>query len=198
MRNLKLTKVIGIIVPGGKHIDLTRLRQCGVSEFANPQHSCSRSAHERTALTAFLTAYLLTRSERLAEVALCEAIESWYPDEDMRALNRLITEAALGIRCRNRERPDPVPAWMPRELQAVFELSQGLRDCFVMRVLLGFPRGTCSLLTNTDGPTVDRETTLAMISLSAATYRHSARIVIQARRCAAKSVRTILMMRSHA
>jgi hypothetical protein len=139
MRSLKLTKVIVIVEPAGQQMDVAGLRDCGNSEFANPQEPFSPSDYERTVFGAFLAAYLLTRSEKLAEVAVCEAIESWYPDEDMRALHRLTVEASLRIRLRHPERLDAAPAWLPDELRVVFELSQPLSDCLVMRILLGLP-----------------------------------------------------------
>ena len=178
MRNLKLTKIIAIVEPA-RQTDVAGLRQCAESELASPQKRFSHSASERTVFGAFLAACLLTRSESLAEVAVCEAIESWYPNDDTGALQRLTTEAGLRIRTRRSERPNKAPAWMPRELRAVFDLSQSLRDCLVMRILLGFPRETCSRLTQHDGPTIDRDTTLALRALSAEACRYTACAVIR-------------------
>lgn len=162
----ELNKVSVPVEPAGRQTDIAALPHGLNPTFATHEKPFSSGDYEGAVCRAFLAAYLLVRSERLAEAALYEAIESLDPDRVISMLPRLLAEASLKIRPGQPEGPVAAPAWIGSELRAVFDLSQPLRDCFVMRILLGIPRETCSFLMKTDGLIVDRYAGLAAMSLS--------------------------------
>ena len=162
----ELSKVSAPADSGDRQTDIAALPDGLNSTLVTQQKPFSSGNYKGAVCVAFLAAYLLVRSERLAEAAVYQAIESLDPDEVITMLPRLTAEASLKIRPGQPEGLVAAPAWIGSELRAVLDLSQPLRDCFVMRILMGIPRETCSFLTKADGLIVDRYAVLAAMSLS--------------------------------
>jgi hypothetical protein len=147
---------------------------------AKPKQEFLPSDYEPALYDAFLTAYLLTASEELAEAVVCEAIESWDAIDDPSVLRRLVVEAGLKRRPRNHGWRRPARPWVPPELQGVLELSSPLRECFVMRILVELPREACAILMAIDYESVDRYLAQAAVSLSAT---HQTAALISSNNC---------------
>ncbi len=95
------------------------------------------SAVEQILTRGFFTAYLLTRSARLAEDAVVEAIARWDPDrEDEEALFRSILQSASRDETDNSIGGETAALPCPGELQRVLRLSPHLRRSYVLRVLV--------------------------------------------------------------
>jgi DNA-directed RNA polymerase specialized sigma24 family protein len=119
---------------------------------------------EQTVTRAFRTAHLLTASTRQAESAVLEAIDSFDPDVD--TAESLFQNAILAaVRCPSSESQSN-ESFEPLELQAVLNLSENLRRCFVLRVLLGFSRSACGRLLNMTVATVNEYTCAALQRLA--------------------------------
>jgi hypothetical protein len=162
----ELSNVSAPVESGDQQTDIAALPDGLNSTLATQQKPFSAGDYKGAVRGAFLAAYLLVRNERLAEAAVHDAIEALDPDGVISMLPRLAAEAGLKIRLGQPERLAAAPAWIGSELRAVLDLSQPLRDCFVMRILLGISRATCSFLTKTDGFIVDRYAGLAAMSLA--------------------------------
>jgi hypothetical protein len=122
--------------------------------------------------TPFLTAFLLTGSAKRAEAAMLEGIRAWDgevdPDEE---LLRNTVRAALGRRQTSRLQPAEETAQAPQlpvELQRVARLPLDLRQCYVLRLLVGWSREACARLLFLDTDAVDRDTGLAAQALAEA------------------------------
>jgi len=89
---------------------------------------------------AFLVALLLTGGTRGAERAVEEAINDLGPD--LSADELLVKTALAAVNAHYAE--DDFPATLPRELQSLSLLPPAHRNCFVLRMLMGFDRETCS------------------------------------------------------
>jgi DNA-directed RNA polymerase specialized sigma24 family protein len=88
----------------------------------------------------FSAALLLTGSIGGAEQAVENAIDRLGPDLSAEALLAETARSAL----RQRKCQDDLPAILPLELQALSLLSPADRNCFILRVLMGFDREACS------------------------------------------------------
>jgi DNA-directed RNA polymerase specialized sigma24 family protein len=67
------------------------------------------------------------------------------------------------------EQPDTIAtdlAFLPVELQHVLQLPRRLRQCFVLRVLLGMPRAVSAQLLDIDAGALDRSSGLAAQTLA--------------------------------
>jgi hypothetical protein len=105
----------------------------------------AKSEASRALYEAFRAALLLTASAEGAEHAVLDGIaklESGHISDDV-----LLVEAVKVVirqRADFPSQPEPAPSGLPWELQRLFLLAPIPRDCFMLRVLLGIPGGTCS------------------------------------------------------
>jgi DNA-directed RNA polymerase specialized sigma24 family protein len=119
---------------------------------------------EQTVSRAFRTAHLLTASIRQAESAVLEAIDSFDPDVD--TAESLFQNAILAaVRCPSSESQSN-ESFEPLELQAVLNLSENLRRCFVLRVLVGLSHRSCARLLRLSVGTVNEYTCAALQRLA--------------------------------
>lgn len=89
---------------------------------------------------AFLAALLLAGDTCEAERTVEEAINSLGPDHSTNELLLKTALAAVHAHCKQ----DKFPGTLPRELQSLSLLPPADRNCFVLRILMGFDRDTCS------------------------------------------------------
>jgi hypothetical protein len=61
-----------------------------------------------------------------------------------------------------------IPVTLPAELQNVLNLSLKLRHCFVLRVLLGLPKETCSQMLQVDDDELEKSVSSAAVELAVA------------------------------
>jgi hypothetical protein len=125
----------------------------------------SKRLFDQTLNRSFNAAYLLTASTRQAEAAVVKAIDRFDPNIDteeglfryaLRAAVQTPPERELGSTART----------LPPELQAVLTLTQELRHCFVLRVLIGISRQACGELLGLNTQRVDESTFTAMRRLA--------------------------------
>ena len=129
-------------------------RQCGI---------------ETTISLAFRTAHLLTASVHQAESAVLKAIESFDPDGDSEeTLFQSAMHAAVHgqVEVKLQSASNQPASLVPVELQSVLDLSQNLRRCFVLRVLVGMSRQACARLLRLTVRSVDYYTCAAFHSLA--------------------------------
>jgi hypothetical protein len=153
-------------------------------DYGVPVHRMSGSSTvadvEGTALTAgsvvidenlsrmFVAAYLLTGSARQAETVVSESIQQL----DTRATRagylswKAVAAAILPEDADAGSTPDEAPTALPIELRRVLRLSPGLRQCFVLRVLMAMPRHYCAGLLRMDARQVDANACLAAQELA--------------------------------
>jgi hypothetical protein len=91
---------------------------------------------------AFWVAVLLTGDKARAEEVVQEAIE-FLDADDLSTDALLIFVSTLALHSGGDESELPE---MPEELQNVMRLPRMMRQCFVLRILLGFPEGRCARL----------------------------------------------------
>jgi DNA-directed RNA polymerase specialized sigma24 family protein len=120
---------------------------------------------------AFVTAFLLSGNAKRAESAVSQsiermAIEGSYGEE--------LLQGAVRAAVRPQEAPWGLPQeWeaasskLPLELQRVLCLTPYLRQCFVLRVLLGLSSIACAVLLDSDADQVDRAARAAVLQLPA-------------------------------
>jgi hypothetical protein len=112
---------------------------------------------------AFCTALLLTASETLAETAVLDGIGAL--EFDQISSDNLQLETARSATRESAdllEQFDPAFSILPGELRCVLLLEQRFRHCFVLRVLLGLTRETCSIILHLPLPEVDNAVRTAM------------------------------------
>jgi hypothetical protein len=115
---------------------------------------------------AFLAAHLLTGSAERAERAIMEAIALWDLDQSDNELFEQVLRAAVQGTV---EDVQAIPngagspnTHLPAELQAVLRLAPQLRQCYVLRVLVGLPRQACASLLHLSSQQVDHYTCAAL------------------------------------
>jgi DNA-directed RNA polymerase specialized sigma24 family protein len=120
--------------------------------------------------TPFVTAVLLTGSAERAETAMLEGIRSWDADADPdEELLRTTVSAALDLyRPQRQEEITQASFLLPVELRGVLQLPPDLRQCYVLRLLMGLPRESCARMLGVDAGAVDRDTGLAAQALAQA------------------------------
>lgn len=104
----------------------------------------------------YLTALLLTGTSQLAEAALLHGIEAMNDDEP--SGNDLLHHAiAAAIAPRGDSGAVDLKAaeTLPEELQRVLFLAPSLRQSYVLRTLLGWPRDVCARMLRLSGREVD-------------------------------------------
>ena len=120
---------------------------------------------------AFITAFLLLGDAEEAEAAVLKSIGSMNAADA--SGEELVQEAVIAAiesdRLTQRDPNDPELAskMLPLELQRALELPHSLRQCFVLRVLMGLPREVCARLLSLEGRQVDRVASSAMSELAA-------------------------------
>ena len=94
---------------------------------------------------AFRAALMLTGNMQAAEHAVFNGIAATdcYSAEDDALLLETV-KAAIQRRPNSLHQSQEAPAHLPLELRRLFLLTPISRDCFVLRILLGFAVGTCS------------------------------------------------------
>ena len=113
---------------------------------------------------AFRTAHLLTGSLQQAEDAVLEAIDHLDRDCDSREI--LLRDAISAAVRRPSMEPSSLESVEPAELRPVLGLSEPLRRCFVLRVLVGLSRPACSRLLQLHAEAVNDYTCAAVQRLA--------------------------------
>ena len=105
----------------------------------------AKSEASRALEEAFRAALLLTASAEAAEHAVLGGIAA---SEFGHIADGVLLVETVKMVIQQREdfpsQPEPTRSRLPRELQRLFLLAPISRDCFMLRVLLGIPIGTCS------------------------------------------------------
>src|SRR5260370_38802901 len=107
----------------------------------------AKSEASRAVSEAFRAALLLTAGAEAAENAVLggiAALEFGHIADDVLLIETVKT--VIQQRDEFPSQPEPTRARLPRELQRLFLLAPISRDCFMLRVLLGIPIGTCSTI----------------------------------------------------
>ena len=142
--------------------------------YPHPLASTSRTHAEhdlhKAVDRAFITALLLTANVERAEAAMRRATKA--PDLDNMPADSLIRGAvtfALKQQCETveetREQLEYASSILPFGLRRVLQLATDLRQCFVLRVLMGLPREDCARLLCLEVSEVDDRTCGAMLVL---------------------------------
>ena len=123
---------------------------------------------EKAVHHAFLTAALLTADLQRAEAAVAETIRLKNPGESLDPVlfRQAIKATAGGPREIAGENLRDVMAAVPDELCGVVRLPNRFRHCFVLRVLCGLSRESCSELLDQTISEVDANTHSAIETLS--------------------------------
>ena len=119
---------------------------------------------------AYITALLLTASAKRAEAALLAATRAAIFDSAPgEVLIRGAVNAAVEPPSETSEQlPEDLEhasSMLPFELRRVLHLSQALRQCFVLRFLVGLPREVCARLLHLEIRQVDERARAAMSEL---------------------------------
>ena len=119
---------------------------------------------------AFVTAYLLSGNADRAESAVAESIERMSLED---SFGDELLQGAVKAAIRRRERPwSPLEEWepasvkLPLELRRVLCLEPSIRQCFVLRVLVGLSSDACAALLDSVADQVDRGACAAMLQLA--------------------------------
>jgi DNA-directed RNA polymerase specialized sigma24 family protein len=111
---------------------------------------------------AFWVALLLTGDTARAEEVVRDAIEFLDPD-DLATEALLIFVSTLALQIAGDELAQPM---LPEELRNVMRLPLMLRRCFVLRILLGFPKDRCARLLHVDEQQISNAVVEAVSRLS--------------------------------
>jgi hypothetical protein len=125
---------------------------------------------------AFRAALLLTGSAEAAENAVLggiAALEFGHIANDV----LLVETVKMVFQQRGdfSSQPEPTRSRLPRELQRLFLLAPISRDCFMLRVLLGIPVGTCSRILRLGIEEIGEVTCAALQELPLLAARDAAR-----------------------
>ena len=143
----------------------------GMNASANIQETVSAAGPvviDKCLSRVFVAAYLLSGSAHHAEGIVLESIQQL----DIQAVRsgclswKSIAAATLRGDPNSGEKLDEASALLPIELQRVLRLSPGLRQCFVLRVLMAMPRQYCAGLLRIDAEEVDVNSYLAARELA--------------------------------
>lgn len=110
---------------------------------------------------AFVTAYLLTGNVEASQAAIEDAIQEWEPS--LGEMELLRHTAAIALTHRS-ERPDDFA--VPARLRYVIDLPTPMRQCFILRCLLGLTTSATGRLLLISKGDVDRQMVAAMQSLA--------------------------------
>jgi DNA-directed RNA polymerase specialized sigma24 family protein len=119
---------------------------------------------------AFLTALLLTGSPERAEAAILESSRVMTLDSKSgEVLLRGAVNAAIEPQSEASRQPtedlERASSMLPFELRRVLHLPPALRQCFVLRFLVGLPREVCARLLHLEIRQVDERARTAMLEL---------------------------------
>jgi hypothetical protein len=106
----------------------------------------------------FITALLLTGSTEETEVAVLEGIKAMERHSfrgDALLQGTIAASIPTNIREELDEGQEQTSSVLPVELRRVLRLSQELRRCYVLRVLLGLPREICARMLRTEIHRID-------------------------------------------
>jgi hypothetical protein len=118
-----------------------------------------RSESTKAVYEAFLTAYLVTQSDAIAEQMVCLAIDSVDASQLYRRVLVAKTLSLCVALSTNTTENDGVGSknWsLPEQLEAVMELQRALRYSFVARVLLDFSLRDCVDVLRMDAVTITK------------------------------------------
>jgi len=111
---------------------------------------------------AFWVAVLLTGDTAKAEEVVREAIE-FLDADDLSSDALLIFVSTLALQIAGDESTEPM---MPEELRSVMKLPRMMRQCFVLRILLGFPEARCARLLHVEDWQISEAVVEAVSGLS--------------------------------
>jgi hypothetical protein len=137
----------------------------------DPKRPCEDSGFETAITKAFNIAIILTGSTELAEYAVAEAIRVWdetEPPEQMLYLGAIVASIEVQ-KLSNTNRPpesDSTASRLPLRLRNVVRLMPAIRNCFVLRVLLGLSYETCACLLHSSAGQVVANTYVALQKLA--------------------------------
>ena len=135
-----------------------------LSEGSRPMKSESRM--QEAAARAFVTALLLAGDAERAEAAVLRGIGSTSADSECgEELIRRTVSAAIEpeeLPAQPSMEREPADSTLPFELQRVLRLPRYLRQCFVLRVLVGLPSEACARLLHSKVQQIDDATCAAM------------------------------------
>lgn len=119
---------------------------------------------------SFFTAVLLTQNAACAEAAVMAAIDAYDADS---ALDADFRKMAVGASLAGyREMPvlsgrdlAQTASMLPDELHGVLQLASPLRQCYLLRTLLQWPRSECARMLRLDTAQVDRYARAAALEI---------------------------------
>ena len=124
--------------------------------------------HE-TVENAFIAGLLLTGSVERAETAILESVRMSCPDDIFgESLFRRVVHYSIDQQVNGTNKPgelDRASSILPFELRCVLSLSQQLRYCYVLRILIGLPREVCAWLLHLEMSQIDQHTCTAILKL---------------------------------
>ena len=115
---------------------------------------------------SFLLALLLTGTAIQAEEAVQQSI-LMLPSECARSETLLLGTATAAARLAEAPGDSAAPAWLPVELQRVLPLPRTMRQCYVLRILAGWPGEKCAETLQLNAAQVDEEACRAAWKLGA-------------------------------
>jgi hypothetical protein len=120
---------------------------------------------------AFIVGLLLTGSMERTEIAVMESVRWSCPDDlfGEKLFRRVIhcsIETEAEFSSKRWSELNRALSILPYELRCVLALPEGLRHCFVLRILVGLPREVCSWLLHIDIPQINQRTHAAMFELA--------------------------------
>jgi DNA-directed RNA polymerase specialized sigma24 family protein len=125
---------------------------------------------------AFWAALLLTGDAARAEEVVQAAIE-FLDADDLSSDALLIFVGTLASQLDGDESllggDESVLPVLPKDLQNVMRLPRMKRQCFVLRILLGFPEGRCARLLHVQDRRISDEVGVAMSELASMSDAHS-------------------------
>jgi hypothetical protein len=141
------------------------------SAVVNSDASPRQNDFEAVIAKAFNIAIILTGSTDLAEYAVSEAIRVWNETKPLEQTLCLgATIAAIEVqRLSSTNRPpemDSAAARLPLRLRNVVRLTPTIRNCFVLRILLGLCYETCARLLNSNAEQVIANICVALQTLA--------------------------------
>ena len=124
----------------------------------------------KTVDRAYITALLLTASAERAEAAILEGHRVTDLDSTPgEALLGQAVNAAIKVQSETSEQPledlERASSMLPFELRRVLHLQPALRQCFVLRFLMGLPREVCARLLRLEIRQVDERARTALLEL---------------------------------
>jgi len=131
----------------------------------------TESRMREAASRAFVTAFLLVGDAERAEAAVLKSIASTNFDDESgdEMIRKTVNDAMEPDEMPGRFSGTLEPAFsmLPLQLQRVMQLPHYLRQCFVLRVLVGLPREVCARLLHSNIGEIDRCARAAMLQLPA-------------------------------